>query len=162
MDLPRSAGLCWIVVLGNRPFARPGTKTWSNSRPFATWIVMTLTESSSEGWTGDHSCLSRFSTASTYSRNARSVSSPWTGENACTSSRNAARLRRAPAAEAMSRWASSSVRMPGPPDDLAEELAHRAARLDAECRQFLAALLEARPALFGDPLDLVQMLQAPR
>ena len=83
IDLPRSAGLCWIVVLGSSPFASPGTKTWSNSSPLATWIVITLTESSSEGWTGDHSCLSRFSTASTYSRNARSVSSPWIGEKEC-------------------------------------------------------------------------------
>ena len=36
----------------------PGTNTLSNSRPFAAWIVMTLTESSADGCTGDHSCLS--------------------------------------------------------------------------------------------------------
>ena len=48
---------------------------------------------------------------------------------------------------------------PRPPDDLAEELTHRAAGLHPECRQLLAALLEARPALLRDPLDLVQVLE---
>ena len=65
IDFPRSAGLCWILVLGRNPFAMPGTKTLSNSSPFAAWIVMTLTESSADGCTGDHSCLSMRSTVST-------------------------------------------------------------------------------------------------
>ena len=65
IDFPRSAGLCWMRVLGSNPFAMPGTNTLSNSSPFAAWIVMTFTESSAEGCTGDHSCLSMRSTVST-------------------------------------------------------------------------------------------------
>ena len=34
---------------GSVPCAKPGTKTWSNSSPFATWIVITFTESSDDG-----------------------------------------------------------------------------------------------------------------
>ena len=39
--------------MGRRSWANPGTNTWSNSSPLATWIVITFTESASEGCTGD-------------------------------------------------------------------------------------------------------------
>ena len=45
------------------------------------------------------------------------------------------------------------------PDHLAEELRHRAAGVDAQHRQLGAELLEARAALVGEPLDLVEMLE---
>ena len=87
------------------------------------------------------------------------MSSPCRGENAWTSSRNAARFR---LRRRRRRHVQVRVELgedARPPDDLAQELTHRTARFDPERRQLLAALLEARPALVGDPLDLVEVLE---
>ena len=109
---------------------------------------MTLTESASEGCTGAHSCLSSRSTASMWSRNARSVSSPSTGSNACTSSRNAARLRRAPAAAPPVGVGVQLVEDADAADHLAQELA---APAGAPRREAHAAPRGTPPAARGPP-----------